>query len=165
MDSIKRRLSTAGWVALVAVALTPSDAHAQAGLSYFPVTPCRLWDTRGPVGERGGPKMGANTERCFPVHGICQVPTTAQAAAINLTVAAATDFGNLRAFPSGTTAPIASVLNFRGDGAAVANGTIIPIGADGRVCIRVDMPAGSTGQVHVLGDVFGYFAPPVPLLP
>jgi hypothetical protein len=165
MDSIKRLLSRAGGVALVTMALSASEARAQTARSYFPVFPCRLWDTRAPVGPRGGPKLSANTERCFAVHGICEVPTTAQAAAITLTVVGATDFGDLRAFPTGSPLPVASVVNFRGDGSALANGTIIPIGTDGRVCIHVDMPLGSTGQVHVLGDVFGYFAPPSPPLP
>jgi hypothetical protein len=144
----------------LAVALFAPAAMAQVGpLSFFPLTPCRAFDTRNPPGPSGGPKLGANTERCFPIRGACGVPSTAVAVVINLTSSASTDFGNLRAYPSGTPAPLASVLNFLGDGVAIANGSIIPIGNDGRICLRVDMPPGSLGQVHAIGDVSGYFAP------
>jgi hypothetical protein len=46
------------------------------------------------------------------------------------------------------------------DGPLSFNGAIIPIGSDGRVCIRVDMPPGSVGQVHLIGDTTGYFSFP-----
>jgi hypothetical protein len=150
-------------LAAVALGVAASPAQAQTPLSFYPVTPCRLWDTRQPNGPQGGPKLNANSDRDFPVKGFCGVPATAVAAALNLTVVGATDLGDIRAFPQGTTMPNASVLNYLGDGVAIANGAILMLGSAGtgqnmfHITIHVDMPAGSTGQVHSLADVNGYF--------
>src|SRR5262245_54622487 len=136
-------------LALAAGTLVPASARAQTPLSFFPVPPCRLWDTRTPPPPPapGGP-IAANTTRDFPVRGLCGVPISAAVAVLNLTAFAATDFGDLRAYPAGTSPPNASVLNFLGDGVAVANGAIIALGTAGpnHLTIRVDMPVGSTGH-------------------
>ena len=70
---------------------------AQAGgpYSFFPLTPCRVVDTRGPTGPQGGPALAANTVRNFTIIGVnsCGVPATAKAAAMNITAILATDFG------------------------------------------------------------------------
>jgi hypothetical protein len=141
-----------------------ADAGAQTNLAFFPVSPCRLWDTRGPAGPSGGPEHTANSVRNFPVRGVCGVPTTAQAIAVNLTVTFGTlttrDFGNMRAYPAGTAAPTSSVLNWLATDSALANGAIIPLGDDGsgnHIRIQIDMPVGSAGRIHSLADVTGYF--------
>ena len=167
MSSIKKLFSRARFLALTALALgiAPSLAQAQAAnLSFFPVSPCRLWDTRGAIGPSGGPAHNANTARNFPVRGVCGVPTTAQAIAVNLTVTFGTlpirDVGNMRAYPAGTGVPTSSVLNWLATDSALANGAIIPLGDDGsgnHIRIQIDMPAGSNGQIHSLADVTGYF--------
>ena len=36
-------------------------------LAFFPVTPCRIADTRNATGSLGGPSLVANTARTFPV--------------------------------------------------------------------------------------------------
>jgi hypothetical protein len=140
-----------------------AEAGAQTNLAFYPVSPCRLWDTRGPAGPSGGPAHNANTSRSFPVRGVCGVPTTAQAIAVNLTVTFGTlpvrDLGNMRAYPAGTTAPLASVLNWTAADNALANGAIVPLGTSGanHITIQIDMPVGSAGQIHSLADVTGYF--------
>jgi hypothetical protein len=148
----------------LALGAWPATALAQNPMGFVPLPPCRVWDTRTPPGPSGGPKLTANTERCFPVRGSCGVDATARAVVLNLTATAATDLGDFRAYPGpgGGTPPLASVLNFLGDGAAGANNVIVPIGTDGRVCIRVDMPIGSVGQVHSIADTTGYFTYGVP---
>jgi len=164
MNAIPRPLGRASALALAAAALSviPSRTEAQSvgPLGFHLIPSCRLWDTRGPVGVSGGPKLNANSTRCFPVHGLCSVPTTARAVSINFTAVGSTDLGNIRAYPGGGSVPNTSVLNFKGDGGAVANSGVVGVGEDGTICIRVDMPAGSTGQVHLIGDVFGYYAFP-----
>jgi hypothetical protein len=165
MRPIDTLLSRTGYVTLAALALglVPSAAQAQTPMSFFPVSPCRLWDTRNPVGPTGGPAHNANTQRDFPVRGMCGVPTTAQAAVLNLTVTFGTlvnrDFGNMRAFPAGGTLPSSSVLNWAVSDPAVANGAILLLGSAGgnHITIRIDMPTGSIGQIHSLADVTGYF--------
>jgi len=147
-------------VAMLAAAV---PAHAQTGpYSFFTLTPCRVIDTRNPPGPTGGPFLLANTSRSFPVLGVgtCGVPGTAKAVAFNITVVSPTDFGDLRVYPAGGTAPLASVINWVTTDFAVANGAIIPVsGTTGanNITVQCDMPVGSTGHVHLVVDVTGYF--------
>jgi hypothetical protein len=145
---------------LVVAALgTVTNARAQSGMTFFAVTPCRLWDTRDPIGPRGGPKQSANTVRDYQVRELCGIPATAQAVAISVTIVAPTDTGNLRLYPAGTKLPLASVLNWLANDSPVANSTIIGLGNvnGSHLSVRVDMPPNSAGQVHTLADVTGYF--------
>jgi hypothetical protein len=34
---------------------------------------------------------------------------------------------------------------------------MVPLGTDGRISVRCDMPAGSAGNTNLVLDVFGYF--------
>ena len=154
-----------GWAALVLVGSLAyaASAEAQGPLSFTPVTPCRIVDTRGPVGATGGPKMNANQTRDFPILGVspCNLPSTAVAVVFNVTIVAPTANGNLRMFPAGTSAPVASILNFANGDGATPNGAIIPMGVSSppgnHVSVRNDMPGSTTGQVHVVIDTNGYF--------
>ena len=146
----------------VALLLTEAARAAVAGpFSFFPLTPCRVIDTRGPVGPQGGPSLAANTIRNFAIINInsCGVPTTAKAAAINITAIQATDNGDLRIFPYLSAVPLASVINFGTVDFALANGAIIPLaniaGLD--ISVQTDMPPASPGHVHLVVDVTGYF--------
>lgn len=123
------------------------------GTGLFTVPPCRVADTRNPAGPSGGPALSANTVRSFPVTGTCGIPTTATAVAINLAVVSPTDNGDLRVFPAGATAPLASALNFR-PGIVRANNAIVALGAGGMISVQCDMPSGST---NFFFDVYGYF--------
>jgi hypothetical protein len=159
-NAVRRNLPTIGRVALAAavLALVPC-AEAGGPYSFYSLSPCRVVDTRNAAGPQGGPSLGANTNRDFPVLGLCSVPATAKAVAFNVTIAAPTDYGNLRIYPAGTTMPLASVINWVTSDSAVANGAIIPVGSasGNHVSIRVDMATGSTGKVDVILDVTGYF--------
>ena len=125
-------------------------------IRYFTVAPCRVADTRTATGPSGGPALGANTTRVFPAAGLCNVPATARAVAINVTVTGATDGGNLRLYPADSVLPTASTLNFVA-GRARANNALVRLGAGGAIAVRCDMAPGSTGQTHFLFDVTGYF--------
>jgi hypothetical protein len=142
--------------------LYAAEVEAQQGpLSFYPVPPCRIVDTRGPVGPVGGPKMNANSQRSFPILGSCTLPTTAVAVCFNVTMVAPTDFGNLRLFPAGTPVPTASVVNWISGQGPVANGAITPVAnppvSGNHVTAQVDMQPGSVGQVHLILDVNCYF--------
>jgi hypothetical protein len=113
-------------------------------------------DTRDPAGPSGGPALGANTTRTFPVGGICGVPYTAKAVAINVTVVNETDYGNLRLYAAGGSLPGASTINFTAQKVR-ANNAVIPLGTGGEIGVRCDMPPGSTGRTDFLFDVTGYF--------
>ena len=122
-------------------------------LGYFILPPCRVADSRDPNGPSGGPALAANTVRTFPVSGVCGVPSTAKAVAINLAVFVPSDSGDLRVYPAGPTAPLASSINFR-TGIVRANNAIVALGTGGQIAVQCDMPAGST---HFFFDVYGYF--------
>ena len=133
--------------------ITLSDSTSQ---SFFTVTPCRVADTRNSPGPSGGPALGANTIRTFPVAGLCGIPSGAKAVAVNVTVVDETDLGDLRLFPGGSFVPSSSTINFVSDKVR-ANNAVIPLSAGGEISVRCDMPSGSTGQTHFLFDVTGYF--------
>ncbi len=147
---------------LVGLALLLSETARAAGpYSFFPLTPCRIIDTRGPVGPTGGPALSANTIRNFPVIGVnsCGVPSTAKAVAFNITTIQASEAGDLRIFPYQSPVPLASVINFSSADFALANGAIIPIANIGGldISVQTDMAPGSSGSVHLVVDVTGYF--------
>jgi hypothetical protein len=110
-------------------------------------------DTRNPDGPSGGPALAAGTVRTFPVANICGVPASATAVAINLAVFLPSNGGDLRIYPAGGAAPLASAINFRAD-IVRANNAIVPLGAGGQISVQCDMPSGGT---HFFFDVYGYF--------
>ena len=115
---------------------------ASAGLSFFALTPCRIADTRGPTGPAGGPPLAANATRFFPVTGACGVPIDARAVALNATVVNPGDSGNLRFYPAGASAPVASTINFAANRTR-ANNALVPLGAAGQIAVQCDMPLAS----------------------
>jgi plastocyanin len=123
---------------------------------FFTVAPCRVADTRNPVGPSGGPALGANTTRSFPVTGLCGIPSTASAVAVNVTVVGETDLGDLRLYPAGGAAPSSSTINFAVQKVRANNATI-SLGLGGQLTVQCDMPPASTGHTDFLFDVTGYF--------
>jgi hypothetical protein len=123
------------------------------GLMFYPVTPCRVTDTRNPDGPFGGPEMEAQSTRSFtiPASG-CSIPSTAAAYSVNVTVVPDGALSYLTAWPTGAPQPFVSTLNSF-DGAVVANAAIVPAGANGAISIFV------TNRTHVILDINGYFAP------
>jgi len=123
---------------------------------FFTVTPCRVADTRSADGPSGGPALGANTTRGFLVAGVCGVPSSASAVAINVTVVNETAVGDLRIYPAGTAAPSSSTINFT-PGKTRANGAVVPLGVSGQLAVQCDMAPGSAHRTDFLFDVTGYF--------
>jgi hypothetical protein len=128
----------------------PGSAGA---LSFYPVAPCRVVDTRGANGPFGGPILAAQTARSFaiPASG-CGIPATAAAYSMNVTVVPDGVLSYLTTWPTGSGQPFVSTLNSF-DGSVVANAAIVPAGTSGAVSVFV------TNQTHVVLDINGYFAP------
>ena len=125
-----------------------------AGLQYFPVTPCRVADTRWTAGQFGGPAMAANSARIFSIpSGSCNIPATAAAYALNVTVIPSTPLGFLTIWPTGQPQPAVSTLNSL-DMRVKANAAIVAAGSGGDVSVFV------TGATHLALDINGYFAVP-----
>jgi hypothetical protein len=121
-------------------------------LSFYPVTPCRVVDTRNATGALGGPSMAANSSRSFPVESsTCAVPTSAKAYSLNVTVVPAVALSYLTLYPTGQSQPLVSTLNSY-QGLIVANAAIVPAGTNGGLTVYV------TDKTDVILDINGYFA-------
>src|SRR5664279_161394 len=57
------------------------SAPSDASLAFYPLTPCRVADTRNPNGDLGGPYLQGGQQRDFPVlqATLCNIPNAAQA--------------------------------------------------------------------------------------
>lgn len=131
---------------------TATSALAQP-YQYYPLSPCRVVDTRGAVSTNGGPKFGANNTRNFQMRGVCGIPTGARAVSLNVTITAATQTSFLTVWPSGTVRPVVSMMNFEPADPALANGIIVGISTNTQ-----DLSVyNASGAVHVIIDVTGYF--------
>ena len=120
--------------------------------ALYTLVPCRLVDTRDPISPLGGPALLASAQRSFTLAGTCNVPITAQAVSINVTVVQPAAAGDLRFFPANLPAPLTSVLNFS-TGQTRANNAIIGLSPTGALTVQNDTP----GTVHLIIDVNGYF--------
>ncbi len=131
----------------------PGRPGTPGAMSFYPVTPCRIADTRNPVGPFGGPILESGELRSFQVPASnCGVPASAGAYALNVTVVPEERLGYLTIWPDATAQPFVSTLNSWG-GSVVANAAIVPAGVSGGIRVYV------TDRTHVIIDVNGYFAP------
>jgi len=124
-------------------------------LQFVPWPPCRVADTRQQNGPFGGPYISGGTSRNFPIplNNTCNIPNTAVAYSLNVTVVPLTGSLNyLTVWPTGESLPNVSTLNSP-DGRVKANATIVPAGADGAVSVYV------TDTSDVILDINGYFQP------
>lgn len=130
---------------LVIVGPTPT------GTSLYIVTPCRVVDTRGPAGPSGGPALANLATRDLQMSGVCGIPSSAKAVVANVTAVSPATTGFLSLFPTGSTWPGNSTINYR-TGKTRANNTILRLSASGMSTI---LNNGSTQ--HFIIDVTGYF--------
>jgi hypothetical protein len=129
-------------------------AGTPSALAFYPLTPCRIADTRNATGPLGGPSLSAKSSRAFPVQSsTCGIPSTAQAYSLNVTAVPHGSLGYLTTWPTGQPQPAVSTLNAP-TGAITANAAIVPAGTGEEISIYV------TNATDVVLDVNGYFAPP-----
>jgi hypothetical protein len=122
-------------------------------LAFYPLTPCRVLDTRNSAAPLGGPTMSTGQQRDFPVQSsTCNIPSTAQAYSLNMTVVPQHTLGYLTVWPTGGNRPIVSTLNSP-TGAITANAAIVPAGSGGSISAFV------TDNTDLIADINGYFAP------
>jgi len=123
-----------------------------SALAFYPVTPCRISDTRLANGPLGGPYLAATVTRTIPVQSSsCGLPSTAQAYSLNFTAIPHSWLGYLSTWPAGQSQPVVSTLN--SGGAITANAAIVPAGAGG----AINVYASNDSDLAI--DVDGYFAP------
>jgi hypothetical protein len=139
------------------VMLVSAVAEAAGPFQFFSVTPCRIVDTRRPDGVTGGPSLGNQVVRNFPIAGQCGVPATAKAAVLNVTIANPSNAGYLILYPFNTTQPVVSTINWAAGEPALANGAIVPLSSDPTLQLAVYSELYGGGNVHLILDVTGYF--------
>lgn len=127
-----------------------------SGLSFYPLRPCRVADTRSFIGQAPGlgpPSLVGGTFRSFPLRlSACGIPVTAQAYSLNMTAVPPGPLAYLTTWPAGQPQPVVSTLNAF-DGRVVANAAIVPAGSNG------DINVFSSNPTDVVIDINGYFAP------
>ncbi len=114
-------------------------------LSFYPVPPCRIADTRSTSNIVGQQTRGFN----IPASG-CGVPAAA-AYSLNMTVVPPGQLFYLTTWPTGIAQPLVSTLNSP-LGKILANAAVVPAGSG-----SIDVFVSHT--THVVIDVNGYFAP------
>jgi hypothetical protein len=128
------------------------------GNAFTAATPQRLVDTRNGTGGLQG-RLTPASQLNVPVHGqtlsvsgnSAQVPLSATAAALNVTVVNPEGAGFATVWPCSADRPLASNLNFVA-GQVVANNVIAPIGDQGSVCFYTSTPS------DIIVDIAGYFS-------
>lgn len=119
-------------------------------VQYHPLTPARIMDTR-----LGGAPIAAGGTLDVQVTGQGGVPLTGvTAAVINVTATSATAESYLTIYPTGSTRPVASNLNFKA-GKTVPNLVESAVGIGGKVTVF-----NAQGNTQVIFDVQGYVSVP-----
>ena len=122
-------------------------------LSFHPVPPCRVVDTRNPSGALGGPSLAAQSTRAFALlDSSCGLPADAQAYSLNFAAVPQGPVGFLTAWPTGQAQPGVASLNDV-TGTIAANAVIVPAGGSGAVSVF------ATNATDLVIDTNGYFAP------
>ena len=121
-------------------------------LQFVTVTPCRLVDTRPQNGGSGPIQGGTSQNFPIPQEGGCNIPTSAAAYSLNVSVVPSGPLGYLTIWPAGQSQPGVATLNSI-DGRIKADAAIVPAGVSGAVSVYV------TNTTNVILDINGYFAP------
>jgi hypothetical protein len=123
-------------------------------LGFYPMTPCRLVDTRpgAPSTVITGQLIGGTSTTLPILSSTCNVPATAQAYSLNLTLVPPGPVAYLTVYPTGESLPVVSTLNDP-TGTVLANATIAPAGTGGSI------EAFVTQTTNLVVDINGYFAP------
>jgi hypothetical protein len=126
-------------------------------LAFYPITPCRVADTRvdsGLSGAFGAPYLSANVARIFPMpSSSCDLPATAQAYSLNFGALPYAPLGYLTAWPAGSSLPLVGTLGSP-SGSPVSNAALVPAGTGGAISID------ASADTELIVDSNGYFAAP-----
>ncbi len=132
---------------------------AAGPLRYYPLDPCRAYDTRSAAGPTGGNPIPYHVAQPFTLQGLCGIPVGAKAAVLTVSALNPTVTGDLRVYPGTPMNPVfVSSLNFNAGEPAIANGVFMPLtAATPDLSVYGDPNSTPPGTLHVLIDVTGYF--------
>jgi hypothetical protein len=123
-----------------------------SGQLFHPSTPQRVQDSRpgSQVGPYGSKWSGPQT-RDVTVTAVAGVPENAEAVMLNVAVTGTTASSNLRVWPAGPPAPMASNLNWQ-PGWAISNAATVKVGSGGAISVY-----NNNGFADVVIDVYGWY--------
>jgi len=140
-------------VAAAALLLSAVPVLADGPLRFFPLTPCRLVDTR----STNAPALLGKASRDFQVQGKCGIPVNAKAVAVNATIVNPQSDGYITLYPSGTPWPGTANLTFKAGEPALGNGAIVPLSTNANDLTVYLFQSTTTQTANVVIDGTGYF--------
>lgn len=130
------------------------------GTSFYPLSPCRILDTRNPAGPDGGPALGGSVARVFPIAGTCGIPSSARAVSINVTAVDPPVNGELVLYPGNMAPPPSTLTVGLLTGLTRANHAVLGLATDGSGTLAALPRIAAGQQVHLVVDVDGYYDEP-----
>ena len=129
-----------------------ADTAATEPGTFVSLDPARVLDTRVGNGAARTPVAAWGTVG-LQVTGRGGVPATGvSAVVVNVTVTGPAAVGFVTVYPTGSTQPIASNLNFTA-GQSIPKLVTVKVGASGKINLRNN----SSGSAHLIADVAGYY--------
>lgn len=122
-----------------------TEAMAEGGTRFVPLSPTRVLDTRTGAGVPVGPASSVD------VSMVGKVPADAVAVALNVTGTGGTANTYITVWPTGVERPLASNVNLA-PGETRPNGVVTEIGLDGFVSLY-----NNAGKTHLIADLAGYY--------
>lgn len=126
----------------------PAATSPSTPAAFTALEPCRLFDTR----DGGGASTPARWTGEIDVSGECGIPDDATSVSVTVTAVRPSQDGWVTLFPSGTSRPTASHLNYQA-GEIRANGAVVKIGSNGKLNVW------TRSRLHLTVDVTGAWTP------
>lgn len=147
------QIFTGGAVTTTTSTAPPTTIPTGVAGRYTPVTPSRILDTRTGTGGITGPVSSGGTID-VQIAGVGGIPSTDLAGvAMTVTVTQPSQGGYLTVYPSGTSRPAPSNLNFN-TAETTANLVVVKVGSNGKVSVFNSVG----GTTHVIVDVAGWYS-------
>ena len=165
LDAVERVLTESASDALPARDVqVKALGDANADLTYTPLNPCRILDTRA---AGGGGALAANVARTFNGFAAnfstqggtasnCAIPNGVAALAMNVYAVNPTNLGFIKVWPANAAEPAVSTVNYQVGITAIATGALVPVDAANSNRFSAKSPS----QVDFIADVVGYFRAP-----
>jgi uncharacterized repeat protein (TIGR01451 family) len=134
-----------------------ANAETPPGLCFYTLTPCRALDTR----LTGVPLTQSNPQQVYQLSGVCGVPASAVAVAVNVTLVEATTDLSVQGYPGDLAPPGTNTVSVT-QGGTIAGFAVLRLATSGAGTLGFLMtiaPPEDEGQTDLLLDVSGYFAP------
>jgi hypothetical protein len=132
---------------------TVPPAPEPTAFHFYTLTPCRVFDSRNPPNV----PLPFNTPTQIPVGGVCGIPTSARAVALNVAVVTPPADVSVQIYPGNLPQPPVTNANSTLAGAVKAAFSVMPLATNGTGTVWVLPTASTSGSTNVVLDVAGYF--------